>query len=39
MLLSADKKRYGEEKIPLFQMFMRLKQETKNPILKIIYKI
>lgn len=39
MLLSADKKRYGEEKMPLFQMFMRLKQETKNPILKIIYKI
>ena len=26
MLLSADKKRYGEEKIPLFQMFMRNKK-------------
>lgn len=39
MLLQEDKIRYGEEKMPLFQKFMRLQQETNNPMLKIIYKV
>lgn len=36
--LAGDKVRYGTRRMPLFQIFLRKAQETRNPVLGLFYK-
>ena len=38
-LLSSDKKRYGNGKMPKFQVYFRKCQDAKNPLSKQIYRV